>query len=271
MSREQSPGPNGDSPQASELGDNSFTTPTSATPSGTSGAVIERLTANNDRLKRDLNAEIQQRLQLEQENEVLTKKISSLTFENENLQQAKDTDAHLLKRSDKRIDDLKRRLEMEQNQRQHNEGQVERLRTERDEAVEDCRNQTSQANSRMQQAVNCADVWESSHRQLKDEYQHRMDAVTGAWEAARRDAREERRRVHRLNLVVEQMNQQMEAYKKVNADMAVEMEAYEKRSRQLEKQAEADAKVTQRAKELIQDTQHLLNITKNTARREGLI
>ena len=294
LSRDQSPGPiHTDSPQTSDLGDSVLQTPTTASHSGTSGVVIERLTTTNDRLKRDLNAEIQHRIQLEQENEVLIKKINSLSFENDNLQQAKDTDAHLLKRSNNRVEEFKRRLETEKEQRQYHAGEMDRMKIERDHAVEDCRNQTSQADSRMKQAVNCADVWEKSHRQLRDEYQRRLNSLVETMDAGERDRRDYRERLHRLSVMMEQMHQQNSAMAKNMAEMAVFNEANDKKIRQLEKQAELDAadmertkkldaenieqaekmvtKKMEHAKKVMGEAQYLINLARNAAERNGAL
>lgn len=281
LSREQSPAPlNGDNSLLSENSDNSpYPGANGKVSVGKSGRVIERLMAENDKLKRELNAEITHRQELEQEQEVSRGTIESLRQENANLLQAKDSDELRIKRRDRMVEDLKAEVESERARRKDKEGQLNGLRIERDGAIEDCRRETSLAGEQAKHATSHAQVLEESHKRLGTEYRQRMRQMAVDLQKLIEERDAERSKLQKLDVVVEQMAQQLERGNKINAQMAHELQSCkaqgEQRIQQLEHDArtreDEDAKLRANVEKVMGEARWLINIGKNTASRGGLV
>ena len=112
-SRFESPVPNGTSSPSAASESNSPAWSSAvghATTSGKSGRVIERLMTENDKLKRDLNAQMIKCQELEKNLQTYRPQIEALRQENDNLSHARGVDSSLISRRDRKIEELRAEL-----------------------------------------------------------------------------------------------------------------------------------------------------------------
>ena len=272
LSRETSPAPpsNGDAYHLSENADSK---------TGKSGAIIRRLGNDKDRLQRLLNDETMQRRQAEQDAEIARGTVEKLRDENANLVHAHDADLLIIKRRDRQVEDLKAEL-MQEREKSHGHHQAaQRLISERDEAMEQCSRETTLARNQAKHATVHAEVLEQSHKQLKIEYQQRFETMLRRLRQLETERDEERKKVARLDVVVEQMSQQVERSNKINVQMGEEMERYKDDSQRNMKQLmeeirsreAVEAQLREEATRVMGEARWLINVGKNAAQRGGLI
>ena len=221
LSREQSPAPaNRDTSTLTENGDGS-PSPSAASKValGTSSRAIERVMAENDRLKRDLNAEIAHRQELEQSEEVSKGLIEKLRAENSNLVHTQETFDFSLKRKDRIITDLRAELEELRKTHRAQADELHEIRTDRADTVEQCRRETAQAKESEKHAVNIADVLETSHKLLAQDYAQRVESVKEMVVHVFDGRDIERGRIYKYEVVVEGMAHELEKSRKVIAKM----------------------------------------------------
>lgn len=193
---------------------------------GKSGRVIERLMADIDRLKRELNAEIQHRLDVEKREATNRATVDALRAENANLQQAKEVDAAVLKRRDRMIEDLRTELDQERRRRERAEESAKNAARERDEEIAGRRQEVQEAREIAKHATGHAEVLEQSHRQLGTEYRQRCETFAKDLGQMTTERDDEARKVKRLDVVVEQLSQEVEKAKRLNGRMSETMEEY---------------------------------------------
>lgn len=241
---------------------------------GKSGRVIEKLMADIDRLKRELKAEISRRQEIERREQTNFGMLDSTRAENANLAQAKDLDAALIKRRDRKIEELKSELETERSRRIQAEDNARDSARHREEADAENRRTVREAQDAAHHATSHAAVLEESHRQLGIEYRRRTVTFSRDFQQHTEDCEEERFKVKRLDIVVEQLSQELERTSRTNTQMGQLFKAYkadsERRIHELEKEADlrdaGDAKLRGEAHQVMEDAKWLITMGRNAAK-----
>ncbi|KAB8356607.1 hypothetical protein FH972_024189 [Carpinus fangiana] len=182
--------------------------------------------ADIDRLKRELNAEIQHRLDVEKREATNRAMVDALRAENANLQQAKEVDAAVLKRRDRMIEDLRNELEQERRRRERAEESAKTAARERDDEIAGRRKEVQEAREVAKHASGHAEVLEQSHRQLGAEYRQRCETFARDLTALTTERDDEASKVKRLDVVVEQLSQEVERARRLNGRMSETLEEY---------------------------------------------
>lgn len=187
---------------------------------GKSGRVIERLMADIDRLKKSLNAEITHRQEVEKREETSQQCIEALRREMATLQQRKDIDAGALMRRDRKIEELTANLEGERRRRTNAEARAKEAVQVREKVEERCAWEINRAGEHAKMAETHAQVLEQSYRELKTEYQERMDVSVEDIRLLKDERDEEGVVVTKLDVVVEQMRHELDHANGTNAKLA---------------------------------------------------
>lgn len=196
-----------------------------ATTSGKSGRVIERLMSENDKLKRDLNAQVTRCQDLEKSLQTYKPQIEALRQENDNLSHARGVDSSLISRRDRKIEELKSELSEERSRRERAESSARRREKEKDEMEEGARREAQRMGEETRHATLHAEILETSHRQLNAEYKARAERWRKDLEGISEQREQDRQRMARLDVVAEQMRTEIERSRKINGEL---VEAWER-------------------------------------------
>lgn len=197
-----------------------------ATVSGKSGRVIERLMAENDRLKRDLELQLLRSQELERNLQTMRPQLEALRAENSNLSHLKSVDGSLLSRRDRKIDTLKEELLVERSRREASEAQTRRIMAEKDTLAETARRDVQQAQEEAKHSSTHATILEQSHRQLATDYRTRAERWRKDIDDIEIDKRAETQKLARLEVVAEQMRTELERSRKLHSDFCEQFEQY---------------------------------------------
>ncbi|KJY00018.1 hypothetical protein TI39_contig345g00021 [Zymoseptoria brevis] len=190
-----------------------------ATTGGKSGRVIEKLMTDNDRLKRELKEQIIKGEELQRGIQMAKPRIDALQAENDNLTHARGVDNALLARRDRMITELKADLAAERKRREMHEVRSQKLETERDEAIEEKRKNIQDLTESEKHATTHANILETSHKQLSATYRARLEATRKEITALHEQREEQESRLSKLDVVSDQMRQELERSRKVQAEM----------------------------------------------------
>jgi chromosome segregation ATPase len=181
--------------------------------------------SENDKLKRDLNAQITKCQDLEKSLQTYKPQIEALRAENENLSHARGVDSSLISRRDRKIEELKAELGSEKGRREQAELLARQREKEREEGEERGRREVEGLRERERHATLHAEILETSHRQLTAEYKARAEKWKHDLDGVREQREADRKRLERLDVVAEQMRTEVERGRKVNAEIG---EAWER-------------------------------------------
>lgn len=235
--------------------------------------------ADIDKLKRELNAEFLHRQEIEKRDDLSRSTIEGLKAENANLQQAKEIDAAVLRRRDRKIEDLKADLETERAKRTQAEEAAKQASAQRDEVIANSRRELSEARELAKHATSHADVLEQSHKQLGTEYRQRTETFANDLQRLTEDRDDERKKVKRLDVVVDHLRQEVDRTSKLNTQMNATFEAYKEGAKsQIEtlkesarKREAADAALREETERVVGEARWLINVTKSAKENEELI
>lgn len=191
---------------ASALG----TSPGSRTTSGKSGRVIEKLMAENDRLRRELKVETTAREEERKAKEAIRQARDSLQSTNQNLQLQKNIDHGMLQRKDRKIEELKAARDFEREQRMELDDRSRIQVKEADEQVQDLKNAHSRANEERKLAVNQYDTCKEGFKRLDDSYRQRVERIKSQMDTLQSERERDRRLLQRLEVTAEQQRQELE-------------------------------------------------------------
>ncbi|KAG9762486.1 hypothetical protein KCU75_g10155, partial [Aureobasidium melanogenum] len=202
---------------------------------GKSGRVIEKLMAENDRLKREIKAEAAKREELQRTANAQKPRLEALQAENARLSHCKAVDESVIKRRDRKIEDLKAELDIERQKRESLEHRVEEAERKMGEYQEHSNKEVQQAVEEAKHATTHASILETSHRQLSSEYRQRIAAANKQLRELSDDREEDRKRLIKLDVVNHQMRQESEKARKLYNELVVASDKYK-----TEKDSEVD-------------------------------
>lgn len=198
-----------------------------ATSTGKSGRVIERLMAENDRLKRELELQILRSQELERNLQTMRPQIEALRTENDNLNHANSMDGAILARRDRKIEQLKEEVAAERSRREASDLLARRLERQNEEAQEISRRDVQLAHEEAKHSTTHASILEQSHRQLSSEYRQRAERWRKDLEALHAQQQVDGEKFARLDVVGEQMRSELERARKIQAEFVEKWDEYQ--------------------------------------------
>ena len=231
-----------------------------ATTAGKSGRVIERLMTDNDKLKRDLNAQVIKCQELEKSLQTFKPQIEALRQENDNLSHARDVDSSLISRRDRKIEELKADLATERQRREKAESLARQREREKDEIEEQSRREVQSMTESTKHATLHAEILETSHRQLGTEYRARAEAWKKDLSTLAEGREQDRQKLARLDVVADQMRQELERSRKLNGEISESWERYrEANDQQLQGLVDEGKKENDRTRKLSMEMDQVVN------------
>lgn len=182
--------------------------------------------ADIDRLKRDLLIETTRRQELERRDEATKDTLARLQTEVGHLERARDTETTALGRRDRKIEEMRVEVEREKERRERAEEEAKqavRIADERVSEAEEMRRRACDKADRVDQEML---VLQGEHISMEHEYRRRTEALEKVFGQVLEEKEEERAKVQRLDVVLEQMSQEIERANKVNAKMGGAFEQY---------------------------------------------
>ncbi|KAI5848996.1 hypothetical protein BZA05DRAFT_446084 [Tricharina praecox] len=185
------------------------TSPTRTT-TGKSGRVIEKLMAENDRLRRELKVETTAREEERKAKEAIRQARDFLQSTNDNLILQNNIDKSSLARKDRKIDELKAERDFEREQRlELDERSMIQIR-ESDSQVQDLKNMMSRSQAERELAVNQYNVVREEFRRLDDSYRQRIERLQVHLTAISAERERDHKFLQQLEVIVEQQRQELE-------------------------------------------------------------
>ncbi|PNS18135.1 hypothetical protein CAC42_3580 [Sphaceloma murrayae] len=194
---------------------------------GKSGRVIERLMAENDRLRREIKAEITKREELSRSVATARPKMEKLEAENQRLVNIKGMDDGVIRRRERKIDELKAEVEAERSRREEAERRAESAERARDESEEAGRKEMGRVREEARHAVVHAEILQTSHGQLAREYRQRIAGLNTSLRELEGQRDEDRKRLARLDVVAGHMRGETERMKKMHTDLVAVWQKFE--------------------------------------------
>lgn len=197
-----------------------------ASAGGKTGQVIEKLTAENDRLRRELRAERAGKEEAMLELQAMKSRIAYLEEKNSTISYQYDINESALARKERRIDDLKATIEEESRRRKRAEDQSSEMGKRLGETVASASKEVSEAKEARKMAELTCETLEREYSGL----QSRMQALRRGWTELEKRIDEERdthrRQLCQLEVVLDQQRQQQEKSDKTVAEMTALVASY---------------------------------------------
>jgi chromosome segregation ATPase len=197
-----------------------------AAASGKSGRVIEKLMAENDRLKRDCELQVLKAQELERSLQTMRPQIEALRTENENLSHANSMDEAILARRDRKIEQLKEEVTTERSRREASEALARKLERQTEETKETARRDVQMAQEEAKHSTTHTSVLEQSFRQLKLEYKQRAETFRKEMDEVKARIRSDTDKIARLDVVNDQLSSQVERSLKIHEDSSEHWDEY---------------------------------------------
>jgi chromosome segregation ATPase len=197
-----------------------------ATTTGKSGRVIERLMAENDRLKKDLELQLLRSQELERNLQTMRPQLDALRTENDNLSHANSMETNLLSRRDRRIEQLKEEVASERSRREASERLARQHEREKDEMQEQSRRDVQRALEESKHSTTHASILEQSHHQLSTEYRQRAERWRKEVAVLHAQRQADDAKVARLEVISEQMATELEQTRTLQAEYQKQYQEY---------------------------------------------
>lgn len=243
-----------------------------ATTAGKSGRVIERLMAENDKLKRELELSMLRAQELEKTLATYKPQMDALRHENENLSHTSSVDSGLLARRERKIEELKADSTAKTERTSRAEALVRQQQRQIEELQEQHIREHQSMMDQTKHATVHAEILETSHKQLSAEYRARREAWERDLANLHEDRDQDRHRMARLDVVYEQMRQENERTKKVQAELVARWEeAEEAINSTLEEGDEVNEKARKKSVEMdqvVKEMKWLMGVKKSSSRHD---
>ena len=199
---------------------------TTGVAGGKTGQVIERLTGENDRLKRELRSERAAKDEALLELRAMKTRIAYLEEQNTTISYQYDINESALARKERRIDDLKATIEEEARRRKRAEDQSTEMGKRLGETVASTSKEVAEAKEARKMAEVTAETLEAEYRGLDG----RMRALRRDWAALEKKMDEERdthrRQLCQLEVVLDQQRQRQEKSDKTVGELSALIASY---------------------------------------------
>lgn len=212
-----------------------------ATTAGKSGRVIEKLMAENDRLKRELELQVLRVQELERNAQTYRPQIEALREKVDSLSHASTMDSSLISRRDRRIEELKADNASLKDDRENMQKKMRDTERQRDEAVDQSKREVLSLVESTKHATVHAEILETSHRQLSAEYRARREKWNHDLSNLHEEREKDAKRIAILDVVCDQMRQEAERTRRLQADLVAKWEGHEMALRATEREADAES------------------------------
>jgi hypothetical protein len=237
---------------------------------GKSGRVIERLMAENDRLRRELKLETLRREEEQKRGEMARGKMESLQNINDNLVHQANIDKSSLARRERKIEDLKADIEYERKRRMEAESGLRQIQKESDATIQELKSSLVIETEKARKSSSQYDVLSSSWKQLDDGYRRKTDAFRGELRQLKAEKDDDRAKLARLEIIVEQQRQEVEKMRIIKERIERQYEDYieeaEISTRDMKDKAIRNEKAHEEAleetKRVLGELRYLLNLKK---------
>lgn len=182
--------------------------------------------AENDRIKRDLTASAQKAEELQRNLQTYKPQLEALRTENDNLKHVRGVEESLLGRRDRRIEELKAEVASERARREAAERRARAVEAEGESREEERRREGRRLEEEARHAGLHAGILETSHRQLRAEYEARAVKWRKDLEVVEVERREDRGKLERLEVVGELMRKEVERNRRLTEEVVGAWEAY---------------------------------------------
>jgi DNA repair exonuclease SbcCD ATPase subunit len=199
-----------------------------AATTGKSGRVIERLMADNDRLKRETELQTLRAQDAERSLETVRPQLEALRAENENLNHANNMDGAMLARRDRKIEQLKEEIATERSRREASETLARRLERQMEQSQDTAKRDLHMAYEEAKHATTHANILEQSHRQLALEYKQRAEKFRKDLAVFQAQRKSDDERITRYILVSDQMRSEVDRADKAHAELTELLDAHMK-------------------------------------------
>ena len=201
-----------------------------ATTNGKSGRVIERLMAENDRLKRELELQILRSQELERNLETMRPQIEALRTENDNLNHANSMDVAILQRRDRKIESLKTEVASERSRREASDQLARRLERQNEESQDTAKRDVLKAHEEAKHATTHATILEQSHRQLASEYRQRAERWQRDLAVLQAQRKSDDEKIARIDVISEQTRSEADQLRKMHEEMTEYWDEYARKN-----------------------------------------
>ncbi|KAI9782100.1 MAG: hypothetical protein M1839_005446 [Geoglossum umbratile] len=237
---------------------------------GKSGRVIERLMAENDRLRRELKLETLRREEEQKRGEMARGKMESLQSINDNLVHQANVDKASLARRERKIEDLKADIESERKRRVEAESGLKQIQRESDATIQELKSNLVSETEKARKNSSQYDVLASSWKQLDDGYRRKAGAFREELRQLKVEKDEDRAKLARLEIVVEQQRQEVEKMRVTKERIEKQYEHYigeaEVSTRDMREKAIRNERENEEAleetKRVLGELRYLLNLKK---------
>ncbi|KAL9595288.1 MAG: hypothetical protein Q9219_006541 [cf. Caloplaca sp. 3 TL-2023] len=243
---------------------------------GKSGRVIERLMADNDRLRRDKNL-IEVRLEEEaKRSDSARSAMEGLRSTNENLTSMHETDKILLGKRERKLEELRLELDSERQRREKAESETRETRIERDEAVEALKKELLVSKEQAQRATTQYDVISKSFKGLDDNYGRQTRKLKADIKLLQDDLAVDQQKLIGLHTVMEHYRHENQRAQDANTRMKQTFEAYKTEAEQgmtgIREEAERCAANNDRTQremaQVLGEMRYVLNVKRNVKNLE---
>ncbi|KAH0545050.1 hypothetical protein FGG08_000821 [Glutinoglossum americanum] len=237
---------------------------------GKSGRVIEKLMAENDRLRRELKLETLRREEEQKRGEMARGKMESLRDINDNLIHQTNVDKASLARRERKIEDLKADIESERKMRVEAESGLKQVQRESDVTIQELKSNLVSESEKARRNASQYDVLASSWKQLDDGYRRKTEAFRGELRQLKAEKDEDRAKLARLEIIVEQQRHEVEKMRVMKERIEKQYEDYieeaEMSTRDMREKAKRNEKdneeALEEAKKVLGELKYLLNLKK---------
>lgn len=228
--------------------------------------------AENDKLKRELELSMLRAQELEKTLATYKPQMDALRHENENLSHTSSVDSGLLARRERKIEELKADSTAKTERTSRAEALVRQQQRQIEELQEQHIREHQSMMDQTKHATVHAEILETSHKQLSAEYRARREAWERDLANLHEDRDQDRHRMARLDVVYEQMRQENERTKKVQAELVARWEeAEEAINSTLEEGDEVNEKARKKSVEMdqvVKEMKWLMGVKKSSSRHD---
>ncbi|KAI9842308.1 MAG: hypothetical protein M1838_003177 [Thelocarpon superellum] len=237
---------------------------------GKSGRVIEKLQAENDRLRRELRLEVLRREEEQRKGEMTRSKIESLQTTNDNLLQIQEADRSSLARRERKMEEMRTDLDAERARRKEIDTQLRALLKEGEQLERQLRARAREEAERAKKATSQYDVLSTSWRQLDANYRRKLDKLRVDLATVNQEGAEDRAKLDRLEITVEQQRQEVDkmrvAKEAITAEFATFKYETEESTRAMRERAQSNDVASTKALEdtlrVLGEMKHVINVKK---------
>jgi chromosome segregation ATPase len=202
-----------------------------ATAQSKTSQYIDKITSENEKLKRELKAE-----RLAREDEVkrvsaARSKAEDSRAEHQHLQLLVDTNSRALERKDRKMEELKAQLEQESKRRKVAEQRAEEALKMLGDTRSETQRQLAAAYEQKHLAETNADTAREGYRRLTDSYEKRLKHINEELNELRKQRHEDADKIKRQDIISDQLQHELSRTKRSESKMIDMMGQYKQEQR----------------------------------------